>query len=96
MTASAVPYEPVRTVRDYFRDYLNTTRTSRQVRSQPPATDPAADPDDVDELELATLSWVHLFNHERLHGYLADVPPTEFEAAFYAAQQTDPTRVVIQ
>ena len=27
--------------------------------------------------------------HERLHGYLGDVPPAEFEAAFYAAQQTD-------
>jgi len=52
--------------------------------------------DDVDELELATLSWVHWFNHDRLHGYLGDVPPTEFEAAFYAAQQTDPTGVGIQ
>ena len=45
--------------------------------------------DDVDELELATLSWVHWFNQERLHGHCDDVPPTEFEAAFYAAQQTD-------
>lgn len=52
--------------------------------------------DDVDELELATLSWVHWFNHDRLHGHCADVPPAEFEAAFYAADQTDPTRVGIQ
>ncbi len=52
--------------------------------------------DGVDELELATLSWVHWFNHERLHSHCNDVPPAEFEAAFYAAQQTDPTGVGIQ
>jgi putative transposase len=52
--------------------------------------------DDVDHLELATLSWVHWFNHERLHGHCDDVPPAEFEAAFYAAQQTSPTGVGIQ
>jgi putative transposase len=52
--------------------------------------------DDVDELELATLSWVHWFNHDRLHGHCGDVPPDEFEAAFYAAQQTDPAGVGIQ
>jgi putative transposase len=48
---------------------------------------------DVDELELATLSWVHWFNHDRLHSHCDDVPPAEFEAAFYAAQQADPARV---
>jgi len=52
--------------------------------------------DDVDELELATLSWVHWFNEDRLHSHCHDVPPAEFEAAFYAAQQTDPTGVGIQ
>jgi putative transposase len=41
----------------------------------------------VSHLELATLSWVHWFNEERLHGYCGDIPPAEFEAAFYAAQQ---------
>jgi putative transposase len=49
--------------------------------------------DDVDELELATLSWVHWFNEQRLHGQCDDVPPAEFEAAFYAAHQADPTGV---
>jgi putative transposase len=49
--------------------------------------------DDVDDLELATLSWVHWFNEQRLHGHCGDVPPAEFEAAFYAAQQTAPTGV---
>jgi len=49
--------------------------------------------DGVDELELATLSWVHWFNEDRLHGHCDDTPPAEFEAAFYAAQQTDPAGV---
>jgi len=49
--------------------------------------------DDVDELELATLSWVHWFNEERLHSHCDDVPPAEFEATFYAAQQAAPTGV---
>lgn len=52
--------------------------------------------DDVVDLELATLSWVHWFNHERLHSHCAHVPPAEFEAAFYAAQQADPEGVGIK
>jgi putative transposase len=48
---------------------------------------------DVDELELATLSWVHWFNEHRLHSHCGDAPPVEFEAAFYAAPQTDPAGV---
>jgi len=39
--------------------------------------------DDVDELELATLSWVHWFNHDRLHGHCGDIPPAEFEANWH-------------
>ncbi len=46
---------------------------------------------DVDQLELATLGWVHWFNEQRLHGHCDDTPPAEFEAAFYAARQTTPT-----
>lgn len=49
--------------------------------------------DDVDQLELETLSWVHWFNEQRLHSHCGDVPPAEFEAAFYAAQQADPAGV---
>jgi putative transposase len=52
--------------------------------------------DDADELELATLSWVHWFNEDRLHSHCDDVPPAEFEAAFYAAQHTDPAGVGTQ
>lgn len=52
--------------------------------------------DDVEHLELATLGWVHWFNEERLHGHCGDVPPAEFEAAFYAAQRADQPPVGIQ
>lgn len=38
----------------------------------------------AEDLELATLGWVHWHNTQRLHGYLGDVPPVEFENAFYA------------
>ncbi len=47
--------------------------------------------DDVDQLELATLGWVHWFNEQRLHSHCGHRPPAEHEAAFYAAQQTCPT-----
>jgi putative transposase len=36
----------------------------------------------IEDVELATLGWVHRHNTQRLHGYLDDVPPAEFEAAF--------------
>jgi putative transposase len=52
--------------------------------------------DDVDELELATLSWVAWFNEHRLHGHCDDVPPAEFEAAFYADQHPNPAGVGTQ
>ncbi len=39
----------------------------------------------IEDVELATLGWVHWHNTSRLHGYLGDVPPAEFENAFYAA-----------
>ena len=42
----------------------------------------------LEQVELATLSWVHWFNTARLHSYCNDEPPAEFEAA-YAAQQAD-------
>jgi putative transposase len=37
----------------------------------------------VDELELATLSWVHWYNEQRLHSALGYVPPTEYENDHY-------------
>jgi putative transposase len=43
----------------------------------------------VDDVELATLGWVHWHNTRRLHGHCDDAPPAEYEAAFYAAKQAD-------
>jgi len=37
----------------------------------------------VDELELATLSWVHWCNENRLHSAIGDIPPIELEALYY-------------
>ena len=37
----------------------------------------------VEDLELATLDYVHWFNHQRLHGAANNLPPVEFEAAYY-------------
>lgn len=50
----------------------------------------------VEDVELATLGWVHWHNTTRLHGYLNDLPPAEFEAAFYDAQRSDQPLVGIQ
>ena len=33
----------------------------------------------VEELELATLGWVHWHNQDRLHGLIEDIPPAEVE-----------------
>jgi transposase InsO family protein len=38
----------------------------------------------MEDLELATLSWVWWFNNKRLFGPIGHVPPIEYEAAFYA------------
>ena len=37
----------------------------------------------LDEVELATLEWVHWFNTRRLHGYCQDLPPAEFEDLYH-------------
>jgi putative transposase len=37
----------------------------------------------VDDLELATLNWVHWFNEHRLHGALSHVPPVEYAQAYH-------------
>jgi len=49
----------------------------------------------IEDVELATLAWVHWFNTDRIHGYLNDDSPDEFEAA-YAATKTDQSMVGIQ
>jgi putative transposase len=42
----------------------------------------------LDDVELATLGWVHWFNNERLHTTLGDIPPAEFEAAYHHQRET--------
>jgi len=42
----------------------------------------------VEEVELATLGWVHWYNTERLHGYLGNIPPDEHEENHYAQLAT--------
>ncbi len=41
-----------------------------------------------DDLEFATLAWVHWFNHQRLHGKISYVPPVEFEDQYYRQNPT--------
>lgn len=36
----------------------------------------------IDDLELATLGWVHWHNKKRLHGYLGGAPPFKYEEFF--------------
>ena len=54
----------------------------------------------VDDLELATLNWVHWFNNNRLHSSLGYVPPVEFEQQHYrqndALQQPLPGELALQ
>jgi putative transposase len=40
----------------------------------------------VEEVELATATWVHFWNTRRLLGACGDIPPAEFEAAYHARQ----------
>jgi putative transposase len=42
----------------------------------------------VEDVELATLSWVHWWNNQRLHSVIGYVPPAEYEAAHYARLQS--------
>jgi putative transposase len=81
------------TVADSFDNALAETTNGLYKAECVRGPDAPAVWDDVDQLELATLSWVHWFNEDRLHSHTGDVPPAEFEAAFYAAQQAAPTGV---
>lgn len=61
--------------------YYKTELIRGPTRQQPWKT--------IEDVELATLGWVHWHNTRRLHGYLGDRPPAEYEQAFYAAHQDD-------
>jgi transposase InsO family protein len=42
----------------------------------------------IEEVEFATLEWVDWFNNRRLLSSIGDIPPAEFEAMYYAAQES--------
>ena len=42
------------------------------------------------EVTLATSRWVSWYNHERLHSWCGDVPPMEFEEAFWQGRLAQP------
>ena len=67
--------------------YYKTELIRGPARAQPWRT--------VEDVELATLGWVHWHNTTRLHGYLGDVPPIEYETTFYATHGNDQTLVEI-
>ena len=41
----------------------------------------------LEQVELATARWVAWWNADRLHGACDDVPPAEFEAAYWQRQE---------
>ena len=41
-------------------------------------------------VEMATLDWVHWFNHQRLLGSIGNIPPAEAETAYYRQQAAPP------
>jgi putative transposase len=87
------PRPSIGTVADSYDNALAETTNGLYKAECVRGPDAPAVWDDVDQLELETLGWVHWFNEHRLHGHCDDVPPAEFEAAFYAAQQPSPTGV---
>jgi transposase InsO family protein len=42
----------------------------------------------IEEVEFATLEWVDWFNNRRLLSSIGDIPPAEFEAMYYEAQES--------
>ena len=45
----------------------------------------------AEQVEFATLEWVDWFNHRRLLEPIGDIPPVEYEAAYYETQTTPAT-----
>jgi putative transposase len=45
----------------------------------------------VEDVVLATLGWVHWFNHQRLLEPIGNIPPAEFEAAWATGPENRPT-----
>lgn len=47
----------------------------------------------ADDLELATLSWVHQFNTARLHSSIDYVRPVEYQTEYYRHNHTEHQRL---
>jgi transposase InsO family protein len=61
-----------------------TTTHSRRASSDCSRPNSSVGPwRNVDDVELATLGYIDWFNCRRLHSEIGDIPPGEFEAAFY-------------
>jgi putative transposase len=45
----------------------------------------------LDDVEIATLTWVDWYNRQRLHSAIGDLPPAEYEAVYYRSQQATQT-----
>jgi putative transposase len=45
---------------------------------------------DASEVTLATAEWVLWYNHNRLHSWCGDIPPMEFEDAFWQGRPAQP------
>lgn len=48
----------------------------------------------IDDVEWVTAGWIDWYNNRRLHSTLGDIPPEEYEAAYYA-DLTTPTHPVL-
>nr|WP_274919522.1 integrase core domain-containing protein [Streptomyces sp. WZ-12] len=46
----------------------------------------------LDDVEIATLTWVDWYNLQRLHNSIGNLPPTEYEAMHYRSHQATQTR----
>jgi putative transposase len=42
----------------------------------------------LENVELATLTWVSWYNTRRLHGAIGDVPPDEYEASYHESHES--------
>jgi len=41
----------------------------------------------LEQVELATASWVDWWNHKRLHSAIGDIPPAEYESLYHHQQE---------
>ncbi|MET7771998.1 integrase core domain-containing protein [Nocardia sp. NPDC005366] len=59
-------------------------KTEAVARDSPFLTGPLKSLADV---EFAAMDWIDWYNNQRLHSLLGQVPPAEYETAYYARRQ---------